>query len=840
METNLVPYRGSVKPSTKLAWTTGGILVALGILGTTVTLRALGPASGPAADGGVQPGAPSPVPDTPPELEAHAAPAAEAVRQEVAPVTAEGALEPTEEDEPHRTLIVAQAVDPGARPLARVVLILPSGLGQLRSDPSGPDGKLELEIPENRLLTWRNESLPLTLRAEGPDCATRFFAAAPTPGESTDLGHLTLEPGGGLAGTVVDEQGRPVPEARVIATGVALGGAPEAVRLRGPVTGLGLPETITDRAGRYALSGVPIGDARVWAQAGARPWAFSEPVPVSAGVESPVGDLVLAAPGPGERIAGTVVDPGGGPVPGATVSYGCFADRENRSGRVTADREGRFELVALGAKPHFVLAQDPEGRFRPTYEARVRRGREDVRLVLGLRLWTTVTALDDATGEPIPEPSAYAHDQKDLSWQVDVQPPEVERLGPGVLRLYRPQASFVLQVGAEGYESQRLGPYEPLSAPAELTVRLRTSPKVRGRVLADGQPVAGARVQLCMWWAGADFALARGDFQLRLFPVGNSHVETDEEGRFEHIVRRDSPMIAVIAKADGWALGETDFLELDADGGLDGVEVHLVRGGAIEGEVLAPPEREPRGQLVAISRGDGEVLRARTDENGFYRFEGLTPGGWQVHHREEKAEVALRVLQGAGPIEWDCQVFDGRTTRHDIDARRGTVEVAGRLTIDGVGAAGWSATLSPLEQGHSGTSPVPVLLDAGGGFRLQAPPGSWELAIELPRGAGPRTVVKRELELLDRPVAAPLELVTGMVEGTFHRGVPLDFRWRGHEGVQVDVTLTTGLDGSFAASVPAGEVEVLRELTSGGFAHWSLLRTIQVPAGGRVPVSFDD
>jgi hypothetical protein len=62
----------------------------------------------------------------------------------------------------------------------------------------------------------------------------------------------------------------------------------------------------------------------------------------------------------------------------------------------------------------------------------------------------------------------------------------------------------------------------------------------------------------------------------------------------------------------------------------------------------------------------------RAGPQGVFRFEGLAPGKWQVLPREAEVDPSTNSYASTDdpdPIEWSCEVLDGRTTRCDLDLR---------------------------------------------------------------------------------------------------------------------------------------------------------------------------
>jgi hypothetical protein len=187
-------------------------------------------------------------------------------------------------------------------------------------------------------------------------------------------------------------------------------------------------------------------------------------------------------------------------------------------------------------------------------------------------------------------------------------------------------------------------------------------------VLAGGEPLAGARVELRESQATLDVVC--DGFRVLMQRSSVARATSTADGRFELALSRSGEYF-VHAEADGWVAGFAGPLELQAGQAAPLVEVRLARGGAIEGRVLVAPGREAAGIIVGASCGDGRARTQRTGPGGTFRFEDLTPGGWQVRRCEAELDPSTSTTtyfgRRAEAIVWDCEVVDGGTTRFEVD-----------------------------------------------------------------------------------------------------------------------------------------------------------------------------
>jgi len=262
--------------------------------------------------------------------------------------------------------------------------------------------------------------------------------------------------------------------------------------------------------------------------------------------------------------------------------------------------------------------------------------------------------------------------------------------------------------------------------------------------------------------------------------------------------------------------------------------------------VLPPAGREAVGLLVSVSRGDGDVRFERTDEDGRFRFDGLTPGGWNVAYRVREARWSAHYGSGSDPWEprWDCRVVDGSTTRYDIDLRYDSLaSVSGSLVLDGEPAAGWTAQALSRYAADL-TEPVrPVALDADGRFELRVSPGTYEVSLQSPAGDHGHVRLLRQVEIDEGGLEWDLALETGGLAGTSALG-PRSISY--HSNLQDDVTcsatLQPGDDGLFSLNgIPVGHGRLHRFQwkQSVGSDMWTLLRELDIEVGRVLELELD-
>jgi hypothetical protein len=224
------------------------------------------------------------------------------------------------------------------------------------------------------------------------------------------------------------------------------------------------------------------------------------------------GDGLVLPLTPFGVVAGTVLDPAGRPVPGATVLAGVGWQRESgwswdpadpavESAEIDAD--GRFRIADL--PPNAVLWLRAEASNRPTVEVEVRVGETELRLVLGhggsLRARVRTAdggAVAGASAQLFAVTPGVTRAEYDHGVRLGGLPAEVAE--DGTLHLDRaPAGTYELVVAVPGHQ--------PLTVPGvEVadgvetdvgTLELRPEEVLAGRVVdLEGNPIAGALVEV--------------------------------------------------------------------------------------------------------------------------------------------------------------------------------------------------------------------------------------------------------------------------------------------------------------------------------------------------------
>lgn len=738
-----------------------------------------------------------------------------------------------------RTRVKARIVDKAHRPLADGVLryVDPRRIEyHACSAPSTGDGRVELELADEALVVaWTQTTDGLIFASEAEHHALTFFRASPDTGATTDLGEIVLEPGGSVSGFILDENGRGAPDVEVVVADLRLGTDAATARYAGPERGLGRPRTRSDGQGRYHVTNVRTGGARVWARADGGLWSYSEPLEIQPGFQTTGVDVELTRVSEHDRITVHVVGPDGGDVPQARV-YATPTRPFDPHHYQVADEEGRLRLLPDAATSYVLVAEDPHDRWPPVLRQAVAPG-DDVELQLNERRRITLR-VTDSEGQPVQDvnialdvrglPSPHPH-VLDVREQSGVQ-----------FSLALPDDPFWVTVSADGFVSERLGRVDPAEA-TDLTVELQREQHLRGRVTADGRPLAGATVSSCRLTEG--FRLRVFGFQTHYECLLSESVETAADGRFALPFLPSKQDSILVVRAPGWARTEWGPFSSEPlpDGARTGdLEIEMLRGGTLTGRVFTAGGVDPAGQLVMASRGDADPHSTRTDEDGRFTFEHLTPGDWRVEHRMQAEEAFVRIVRPDEftSDEWSCEVVNEATTVHDIDlTQAGDVTFSGRLLIDSQPATGWSARLHSTQPGAGRSSDA--VLDAHGMFELQRTAGTYQLTLSSPTEDQGVTPVQMELTfpVTLRPTGSEwsADVTTGRLRGSVPGATTV--RWRLEGSPSGVCFLTSRGDGTFEASLPAGAGLLdFRDETPEREGAWSNPWRIEVPSGASIRV----
>ncbi len=662
-----------------------------------------------------------------------------------------------------------------------------------------------------------NTAIGVTLVVRKQGYASASTGGLFVSGGAVALEDVVLDRGGEIAGRILRPGGEAVLAAAVWA--MRESGAGESVPpfATEPARGSGrddrvrwLDSSVTDPEGSFRLEGLLPGRYRIWASSSDHeaPWARSEPLEVEPGGSIADVMVILDDPRAGDLLEGIVLDPAGEPFPAflsVRVAGSSRGFELGANGRfsVHAQRSTKGERV-----PNDLSASDTEERFHAALQLGVAPGTKGI--VLRLRPPRRVRVLaTDGSGEPL---EWFSAETMDDPYQATGFGDRLDRWPGGRLVLARP-VPFRIKITAPRRETVIVGPFDPEQLPERIDVALPALAGVHGRVTVRGEPIAGARVTLHR----SRVRGRREPFPFHTSPGSRAFATTDADGRFQ-LDHRETGTICVRVEAGGFAPAEWGPQRVDAERGLRGLSVELGVGGALEGRVLVAEGSPAHGTLVGISRGDGFPRSERAGPDGAFRFEGLTPGRYDVRAIAvaPDANTSSESIDEMEATEspWVCEVREGETTRYDLDLRAPrSARLEGSVRLGGawVGAEvrfGTAIDLGP-------TRPPVALVDADGRFAFDVEGTGWRhLRIDAMEKSG------ATVSLVDSPAIDPgvqrwgVDEEAGRIEGrvTGPREGSLEILVRARpDGVIYAARVRPGPDGAFVVErAPAGEVRVRR------------------------------
>ncbi|HTF87653.1 MAG TPA: sigma-70 family RNA polymerase sigma factor [Planctomycetota bacterium] len=530
---------------------------------------------------------------------------------------------------------------------------------------SGLDGRatLELALPSLSFNSSMKGELHVDLVASRAGCASVARSATLQAGKIVHLGDVVLAPGVSIGGKVVDQNGVGIAGATVGVAAAELTDKEGYMRRKGSEAFERATSVKTGDGGAFVISGLALGPHRLWAHAEGSRYSWTEPFTAALDAELHDIQLVLTPLLATDRIAGRVVDPEGAPMAGAQLRYAIHAQEHAHATSMVTNEKGAFELVIeYDDTTADFTALDNDERFGPTTVNGVTPGTLDLVIRLSTKRLVSVH-LRDKDGVGV-DAATLDVEQRGFS-----APVTANVLAKGDYEIPVPEDAFNLTIEAPGFRSELRPRLVGATMPAVLEIVMRRAPQVHGRVLADGAPLAGVLVRFARDDSDATDTIDGFRYRYLAREHWGPSTKSDAQGRFQLSCDVDGKFW-LRAIADGWApaeLGPIDVAELSPEVDLD---IALTRGGAIEGRVLLPDGQDGEGAIVAINHGDGEPRTRRAGANGFFRFEGLTPGKWQVLARDVELDPSRHTFEStkdSKPIEWTCEVSAGRTTRHDLD-----------------------------------------------------------------------------------------------------------------------------------------------------------------------------
>ena len=542
---------------------------------------------------------------------------------------------------------------------------------------------------------------------------------------------------------------------------------------------------------------------------------------------------------------GRLVFEDGEPVEGADVRASP-SDPESKlwSRWDETDAEGRFSFAAPAGVPHDVTARIwNQRRFAPTTLRGVLPGSGELLITLHEAVFFELQVIDGADA-PIPFHSVRVYGKRHLPEAfLDTDDPS------GTTRVMLPDHAFRMVVEAKGYREVDLGWFEPEAVPREVVVRMQRLAHVAGVIEGrDGKPLSGASVRLAELSDPHETYYVYG-FPARLSGFGLEGTKSDAQGRFRLPIKKRA-RYALYAELDGYASAELSPLELSPTGADQRHDLVLGGGGAVQGRVLVAPGQSAAGVLVRVTSGDFQVHEAVTDAAGRYRIERLAPGSYMLeatHRRRGRSPggmvgaVESEVTEEEFEFDWAFEVFEGRTTTHDVDiADQELGTVAGSLSVDGLAHAACLVRILPGDKAWHADPPSAqeIPMSVRGTFEFEARRTGWYWLVFTPSSEPLEgTVIVRRFELEKGTTRVDVELLSASLRGRVLGADAGSFAVV--SGLSPELFAITRLpraQGSFRiASLPAGpQAKLVRRQSGAPTADplaWRELESLPLPSG---------
>ena len=545
---------------------------------------------------------------------------------------------------------------------------------------------------------YRIDAVPgreLSLNAASPGYFRRETDVTVQPDDSRAPA-LALETALALAGTVVDEQGRPVPGVEVRArlqpgsrARTMAGWGSGGTAITGPMGTFRIPTIFPGLAHELTLVRRGFATTRETV-------APLEPLRPTL-----MARFVIRK---GRNGFGRVLNQSDQPVAGATVllepaASGDLMARMSRgrddSSRfeATAGADGRFEIPDLPAGNYGLTARGPGYApiTVPGLNVPAGAGSFDlgtVNLLKGVALEGFVTGPGGKPVEGARITLNTASNDPMAGFRGSDGPPAAVTGPDGFFRVEDRREGETVDVAVQrpGYAK---GSAPGIRIPSEepLRIVLKPTSAVEGRAVdPDGKPVAGARIYL-----NPTGPTAMGPGFVMFSTADMKQADTGQDGAFRI---EDVPPGTFQLKAASVGRQSVELSNLEVASGQDlkGVEVVLPAGAVIEGRVLASG-RPVAGAQVELVEPESSVARiiinsagATSDGDGYYRIDGVVPGSrtFQAEARGfRKAVRELEAREGANAVDFTLEA-GAQVTGRVVDEAGSPVSAAQVTLREGV------------------------------------------------------------------------------------------------------------------------------------------------------------
>lgn len=354
-----------------------------------------------------------------------------------------------------------------------------------------------------------------------------------------------------------------------------------------------------------------------------------------------------------------------------------------------------------------------------------------------------------------------------------------------------PPGRVRIRVRAEGYiepENQTLD-LAPAAKSEELVFDLVGGQPVAGRVVDEaGIPVSDAQVTAYKKKSDEDgdrrgfrmnFSIDREDFDFLAMSSSRRSAMSNSKGEFT-VAALEPGEYRFTARHPDMAKSSTKNVIVEAGVVTPPVEIAIDAGGAVEGTVTGLAMRPLRDALmVAFSLQAGSMRSGTTDQNGYYKIDGLPPGQYVVFKSrlDERADnIGLELMSNMRLKT--VTVRRGKTARLDVhDEGEDGVRVFGVVRENGTPVP--RALITLLGSDRQGLLGMGVRANAArmdGRYELVGiKPGDYVMQVTRFQGQPVQTTfeieIPEDVSEFAYDITLPTSTITGMVVDS--RGTPV-------------------------------------------------------------------
>ena len=530
----------------------------------------------------------------------------------------------------------------------------PEGSNTLTISEAPEETQAPVQEPSENLVDVNNGSTRETGTVQpGP---TTVLPTADEPIAAMGFGELT--------GSVTDEKGTPIQNARVTLTkfGSQSFFFDQLDRSTDVVATTGTDGTFTfERVpayDSYALIATHDDFSRT----------ENSSVIVQDGVTTDAPALVLL---PGSKITGSVTDTGGNAVPDAVLTLKENAlmaqlggpDGGDGATIVKSDKSGNYEFLNVAPGQNYIIEVSADGyggiNTPPVAVLENEDTQQDITLEVASMLAGTVTSINGEVLDGVTI-QAYLLDKSKPGTNSIIKSDdsgyfEITDIPPGEFQIIARHPLYQANTRSRAK-----------SGDMNVTIELQPLPRIQGQVVDDatGTPLTNFEVQLRQPVAGGQNDLSVANPQTRRL------IEDAEDGRFE-IVAPNGGDFMVEGIAQGYANSSSESFTTTMGTNGPTVIVRMTKGGTLTGRVLGADGQPIEGATVAThdkewsddlfwqSLGAGAPGAATettvlTGADGSFTAKFLTPANYQivVRHRDYAQEIVQ-----------DLAVAEGQTAR---------------------------------------------------------------------------------------------------------------------------------------------------------------------------------